>query len=132
MQILIVHALKISANVPLFHNVHCCPVILSPLSYFLYCSFVPVPFCLVFLFPLSLKIFISSCPLILLSYCHLVPWSSCHIVLLLHNPNVNLSYFQGESQLSVYKLLDPIGSQYIRAISVTLFICFCPHVENQI
>ena len=29
-------------------------------------------------------------------------------------------------------LLDPIGSQYIRAISVTMFICISPHVENQI
>ena len=30
-------------------------------------------------------------------------------------------------------LLDPIGSQYIRAISVTAFICIIsPHVQNQI
>ena len=29
-------------------------------------------------------------------------------------------------------LLDPIGSQYIRAISATLNLYFCPHVENPI
>ena len=29
-------------------------------------------------------------------------------------------------------LLDPIGSQYVRAISVPIYICIRPHVENQI
>ena len=41
-----------------------------------------------------------------------------------------MSYLIGD--MGFVSLLDPIGSQYIRAISVTACICISPDVENQI